>query len=113
MAFLGHRRNCYRQARQKANYKGRFQSHLTSKILGNDDAATINGRLTADEQLGCKIIVLANVLEEFRTGLPTHLETVGPWSGVCTRIVHSHFVFQSIVVGSRKFLDVMKLFGMR
>src|SRR5262245_61195026 len=113
MSFLRQSRNSYRQARQQAKNKGGFQSHLTSRELRNDYARSINFLFAADEKDGSEVIILANVLEKLGTGIPAHLEFVGPGARVGARIVDGHFVVEKVVVVASELLDEVQLFGMR
>src|SRR5262249_37507605 len=66
------------------------------------------------EHLGrCDIVILAEVLEQFRARVPSKLESTIPWGRISAWIVDGDFIPQCIHVGASEPLNQMQLIGRR
>src|SRR4029079_12785796 len=75
--------------------------HRGHTVLRNNLTTTGHGSLLADQKFRCVVVVLANVLEHFLPGLPTHREAGSPWRGVGSRIIDGHVVLHRVFVRTR------------
>src|SRR6266581_4590896 len=90
---------------------GSFHHRQIALASWNDPAAAINGFLSAEHEIGSKVIILADVFEEFLSGFPEKVKTACPWRGIGAGIVDCDFVLDRVRVGAGEAFDQVKLFG--
>src|SRR5262249_49269331 len=59
------------------------------------------------------VVVLADVLPDFRAVAPSQVETACPRGRVSPRIIDRNLILQRASIGARKAFDQMKAIGMR
>ena len=79
----------------------------------NDPSLPVDLFLTSHQKVRRKIVLLANVLEQFLLSVPSHVKAAGPCLRVSARIIDRHFILQCIEVGTCQTFDQMKTVGIR
>src|SRR5215471_6277569 len=87
-------------------------SNRRNASLWNNAASPIDGLLISNHQVARPIIVLADVLREFRIGTPTRKKTGRPGPRVSTGIIDRDFDLHVVMIRTRELLDEVQLVGM-
>src|SRR4051812_28182833 len=93
--------------------RGRVPIGSGGPLRNVDHAAALFAVFDADHQLRCVVVLLADVLEDFGSGLPLLGVTTRPRRGVRARIVDGHFVIEGAEIAAGDPLDRVEPVGVR
>src|SRR5262245_4516605 len=79
--------------------------------LRQDPTGAIHEFLSPDHQLRCKVVVLADVLEQLLSRIPEKEEPAGPWRRIRAGIIDRDLVLHGVGVGAREPFSQVQLFG--